>query len=178
VAAQKSPARLLITGNTFPIEVVIHAKGDKMKRLILISMIFILAACSAGGSELERNRQAWEGAGVSHYRMDLFLSCFCVFNELMPLAVEVKDGEVVSLADKDGIPISANDPLFEYFNTFATIDRLFAELEGAMGSADAGEITVKYDAALGFPAEASIDYIKEAVDDELYVTVSGFEQLP
>jgi hypothetical protein len=96
----------------------------------------------------------------------------------MPLAVEVKDGEVVSLADKDGNPISANDPLFEYFNTFATIDRLFAELEGAMGSADAGEITVKYDAALGFPAEASIDYIKEAVDDELYVTVSGFEQLP
>jgi hypothetical protein len=96
----------------------------------------------------------------------------------MPLTVEVQDGEVVSLTDKDGNPISADDPLFEYFNKFATIDRLFAELESATASVEAGDINVTYDEALGFPTEASIDYIKEAIDDELYVTVSGFEQLP
>ncbi|WKZ48888.1 MAG: DUF6174 domain-containing protein [Anaerolineales bacterium] len=149
-----------------------------MKKLILISMVFILAACSAGGSELERNRQTWQDAGVSHYRMDLSLSCFCVFNELMPLSVEVKDGKVVSLADKDGNPISADDPNYSFFVGLGTVDALFADLESAMKSPEAGDITVKYDAALGFPTEAQIDYIKEAVDDELYVTVSGFEQLP
>ncbi|MCC6299030.1 MAG: hypothetical protein IT314_07010 [Anaerolineales bacterium] len=149
-----------------------------MKKLLLVSMVLILAACSAGGSELERNRQTWQDAGISHYRMDLFLSCFCAFNDLMPLSVEVKDGEVVSMTDKDGNPISADDPNYSFFVGLATVDRLFAELESAMSGAEAGDIIVKYDAALGFPTEASIDYIKEAVDDELYVTVSGFEKLP
>jgi hypothetical protein len=37
---------------------------------------------------------------------------------------------------------------------------------------------VTYDATYGFPTEMSIDFIKEAADDELYFTVSGFEALP
>lgn len=149
-----------------------------MKKLILISLAFILAACSAGGSELERNRQTWEDAGISHYQFQLHLSCFCVFIDQMPLTVEALDGEVVSMTTVDGTPVSAGDPMYEFFVGLGTMDRLFAELESAAASPEAGEITVKYDAALGFPAEASIDYIKDAIDDELYITVSGFEQLP
>ncbi len=149
-----------------------------MKKLVLITLVLILAACSAGGSELEQNRQTWEDAGISHYRFDLHLSCFCVFIDQMPLTVEVQDGEVVSILTVDGTPVSADDPMHEFFVGLGTMDRLFDELESAMGSAEAGEITVKYDAALGFPTEASIDYIKEAIDDELYFTVSEFEQLP
>ena len=149
-----------------------------MKRLILVSMILILAACSAGGSELERNHQTWEGAGISRYRFKLFLSCFCPFNEQMPLTIEVQDGEVISMATVNGSPVAADDPQREYFDRFGTFDRLFAELEKAMAGKEAGEIIVKYDAKLGFPVEASIDYIKMAVDDELSITVSEFEQLP
>ncbi len=149
-----------------------------MKKIILTTLVFILAACSAGATDLERNRQTWEGAGVSHYRMDLFLSCFCVFNELMPLAVEVKDGEIVSLTDKHGNPVTDADPTYAYFVELGTVDALFAELEKASANPEAGEVTVTYDGTFGFPSEASIDYIKNAIDDELYVTVSGFEQLP
>jgi hypothetical protein len=149
-----------------------------MKKILLISMVFILAACSASGSELARNQQTWDKANISHYRFELTLSCFCAFNEQMPLTVEVQDGEVVSMAYADGQAVAADDPLREYFGKFATIDGLFAELETAMASADAGDIIVKYDATLGYPTEASIDYIKEAVDDELYITVAGFEALP
>lgn len=149
-----------------------------MKKSILILLAFILAACSAGGSELSRNQQKWEDANISHYQFELTLSCFCAFRDQMPLTIEVKDGEVVALAYADGRVVEAGDPMHEYFTGFATIDLLFAELESAMSSADAGDITVQYDESLGFPTQASIDYIKEAVDDELYITVAGFEQLP
>jgi len=149
-----------------------------MKKLILIVLAFILVACSAGGSELSRNQQKWEDANITHYRFELNISCFCAFRDQMPLTVEVKDGEVVALAYADGRVVEAGDPMHEYFTGFATIDLLFAELESAMISADAGDITVQYDESLGFPTQASIDYIKEAVDDELYITVAGFEQLP
>jgi hypothetical protein len=65
----------------------------------------------------------------------------------------------------------------ELFKKYETIDLIFAELEaGQHGAAD--EVTVKYDATYGFPTEATIDVIKEAVDDELYLTISNFEQLP
>ena len=149
-----------------------------MKRLILISLVFILAACSAGGSELSRNKQTWQDANISHYRFELNLSCFCAFRDQMPLTIEVKDGEVVSVKDASGTAVSTDDPNYQYFVELATIDRLFTELESVTGSADAGEVIVKYDSTLGYPTEASIDYIKEAVDDELYVTVSGLEALP
>jgi len=149
-----------------------------MKKLILISLVFILAACFAEPSELEYNRLNWEGAGISHYRFELNLSCFCAFRDQMPLTVEVQDGEVVSVTDATGTAVSADDPNYQYFVELATIDRLFAELESVTGSAGAGEVIVKYDSTYGYPTEASIDYIKEAIDDELYVSVSGFEQLP
>lgn len=149
-----------------------------MKKLILISLVFILAACSTGGSELSRNKQTWEDANISHYRFELNLSCFCAFRDQMPLTVEVKDDEVVSVTDVTGVSVSTDDPNYQYFVELATIDLLFAELESVTGSADAGKVIVKYDPTLGYPTEASIDYIKDAVDDELYVSVSGFEGLP
>jgi len=149
-----------------------------MKKLILILLVFILAACSAGGSELSRNQQKWQDAGISHYRIELNLSCFCAFRDQLPLTVEVKDGEVVSVIDATGIAVSADDPNYQYFVELATIDRLFTELESVTASADAGEVIVKYDPTYGYPTEASIDYIKEAIDDELYVSIAGFEKLP
>jgi len=149
-----------------------------MKKIILIPLIFILAACSAGGSELSRNKQTWENAGISHYRFELNLSCFCAFRDQMPLTVEVKDGEVVSMTAADGTPISSDDPNYQHFVDLGTIDRLFAELESVTGSAGAGEVIVTYDSTYGFPTEASIDYIKEAIDDELYVSIAGVEALP
>jgi len=149
-----------------------------MKKIILILLVFILAACSADGSELSRNQQTWEDANISHYRFELNLSCFCAFRDQMPLTVEVKDGEVVSMTAADGNAVSADDPNYQHFVDLGTIDRLFAELESVAGSANAGEVIVKYDPTLGYPTEASIDYIKEAIDDELYVSIAGFEKLP
>jgi len=95
----------------------------------------------------------------------------------MPATVEVQDGEVVSIVGADGESISTTDPLNEYVVRYATIDRLFSELNSdSVQGAD--KLTVTYDTTYGFPSDISIDYIELAADDELYLTVSAFEPLP
>jgi hypothetical protein len=76
---------------------------------------------------------------------------------------------------QNGNPIDPS--LTELFNKYATIDRVFAELKAGLNGA-ADEVTVKYDPTYGFPTEATIDVEKQATDDELYLTLSNFEQLP
>ena len=57
-----------------------------------------------------------------------------------------------------------------------TIDDLFEQLKSAQ--AEAEEVSVVYDTTYGYPSSIAIDHIKEAVDDEMYITVESFEVLP
>ncbi len=147
-----------------------------MRKLIYLFIALVLSACSLGGkSEIQRNQQKWQDAGISHYRYNLFVGCFCVFNEDMPLAIEVQDGKVVSMKYQSGKEVEASN--HELFDRYATIDLIFSELEADInGKAD--EVTVTYDPTYGFPAKVNIDFIKKAVDDEVALTVSNFEKLP
>ena len=151
-----------------------------MKKLILIVMAFILAACASANalgnqSEIEQNHEKWQDAGISHYRYHLAISCFCVFTQDMPLILEVRDGKVVSMEYQNGKEIDPS--LTELFEKYATIDRIFAELEAVLNGA-ADEVIAKYDPTYGFPTEVTIDVEKQATDDELYLTLSNFEKLP
>ena len=153
-----------------------------MRTLFFIVMALVLTACSAfagasgNQSEIEQNKEKWQDANISHYRYNLHLSCFCAFVENMPLVIEVQDGEVVSMEYQNGNEI---DPAIrqDLFEKYATIDRIFAELEADLNGA-ADKVTIEYDATYGFPTRADIDFIEEAIDDELYLTVSDFEALP
>jgi hypothetical protein len=158
-----------------------------MKKLLLVLLVIVLSACTtvanAGEpkSDVELAREKWEAANISHYRFELFISCFCIFNENMPLVLEVKDGEVVSMEFKNGKEI---DPQFiELFERYNTIEKLFAGIEKSFdfegddqGPAD--KVTVEYDATNGFPTKIDIDFIEQAIDDELYLSISSFEALP
>lgn len=158
-----------------------------MKKILLVLLVLVLSACSTVAnadepkSDLDLAREKWEAANISHYRFNLFISCFCIFNENMPLVIEVNNGEVVSMEFQNGKDI---DPQFlELFNRYATIDKLF---EGLATSFDfpgdeqgpAEKVTVEYDATNGFPTKIDIDFIEQAIDDELYLTISDFEALP
>ena len=151
-----------------------------MKKSILIVMMLILAACASvnalgNQSEVEKNQDKWQNAGISHYRYDLSISCFCIFTQDMPLKIEVQNGKVLSMQYKSGKEIDPS--LLELFNKYATIDRTFAELNAGLNGA-ADEVIAKYDPAYGFPTEVTIDVEKQATDDELYLTLSNFEKLP
>ncbi|MBL8101901.1 MAG: hypothetical protein JNM02_05175 [Anaerolineales bacterium] len=148
-----------------------------MKKFILLMLMVILTACSAAApTDLDRNRQTWQDAGVPHYRFDLFIGCFCVFRDHMPLAIEVQNGEIISMTKPDGTSVEMTDPSYELFAKYATIDRIFSELETGL-KGDADEVTVTYDATYGFPSEIYFDFIREAADDELSIQVSNFEAL-
>ena len=147
-----------------------------MRNLIFIFIVLALAACSMGSqTEIARNKEKWQDANITHYRYNLTLGCFCVFRQDMPLVIEVMDGKVVSMEYQNGNPIDATNR--EFFERFSTIDRIFSELEADLAGA-ADEVTVTYDPTYGFPVEVSIDYVKEATDDELYLTISDFQVLP
>ena len=151
-----------------------------MKKLILIVIALILAGCASAfalgsQSELEQNQEKWQDAGISHYRYDLSISCFCVFTQDMPLVIEVLDGKVLSMEYQNGNEIDPS--LLELFNRYATINRVFGEVKAGLNGA-ADEVVVKYDPTYGFPSEVTIDVEKQATDDELYLTLSNFEKLP
>jgi len=145
-----------------------------MKKIIMFALVFVLSACSLGAkSELQTNQDKWEKSGITHYRFDLFIGCFCAFRDKMPLHIEVKDGEVVSISYVDGTPAPTDD---EFFNRFATFERIFLDLQSGPAS-EADEITVEYDPTYGFPTIVNVDQIKLAMDDEYHLTVSSFEVL-
>lgn len=148
-----------------------------MKKIILITLIVMLAACSAGGSELSRNQQKWQDANITHYRFELSIGCFCAFRDQMPLTVEVRDEQIVHMATVDGTLVLDTDQNYEFYAPHATIDLLFAELDAALNDG-ADSVTVTYDSTYGFPTEIGIDYSQEIADEEAYYSISGFEKLP
>ena len=148
-----------------------------MKKIILLLLALVLAACSAGTkSEYDTNLEKWQNANIDHYRFSLSVICFCPFTDKMPLNIEVQNGEIVSMTYADGTPVPADDVQLEFFSRYATIDRLFSELKTDLDGA-ADEVTVTYDPTYGFPTQVNLDRIKAAIDDELAVIVSDFEAL-
>ncbi len=147
-----------------------------MKRVLLLVLTFLLAACSTT-SEYDQNLKKWQDADIAHYQFNLFIGCFCPFRDVMPLTIEVQNGEVVSITQADGVVVKATDPSYELFISVATVEGLFAQLDSSLnGGAD--EVLVTYDDAYGFPSTISIDQIKEAIDDEIAYQVDNFEVLP
>jgi hypothetical protein len=53
----------------------------------------------------------------------------------------------------------------------------FAQIREALDDPKAGKVAVRYDAHRGFPRRASIDRIKNAIDDEIAWTVDRFRPL-
>jgi hypothetical protein len=149
----------------------------KMRKILFVLLAVFMTGCAAlvGQASGEVSQQEkWQDANVPHYRYELGISCFCVFAQDMPLVIEVKDNQVVSMAYKSGKEI---DPaLLEQFQRYDTIDKLFAELEKAQKEAE--KVDVSYDKKYGFPIQITIDRAQQAADDELYLTVSNFEVLP
>lgn len=144
-----------------------------MKKIIYILLIFVLAACGGTSTEFDKNLMKWNESNVSHYQMQVSVSCFCPFGEVNPITVIVKDNQVLSMMGANGVEILDTDPLYATLMTYATIDNLFDWTGQAL--ADADEIEVSYNATYGFPNNISVDYITEAVDDEMWIEVTNFE---
>ncbi len=141
-----------------------------LNRFTLIVSIIILTACAATPkTPLVANREKWAAQGITHYSFNLHVGCFCAFRDQMPLAIEVKDGKVISITDSAGQSV---DQFAEIFDAYNTIEKLFNKLDEK-----ADKITVEYNAEQGYPQSIYIDYIEQAADDEISFTVSNFTVL-
>lgn len=147
-----------------------------MKKIIFMVLAFVLAACGGGvSSEFDQNAAKWNDASIRHYRMQVDVKCYCVFAQINPILVEVRDNQVVSMMGANGVEILDTDPLYANLMTYATVDNLFTWSGEALANADKIEIT--YDATFGFPTQVVVDYIAESIDDEISVNVLNFEVL-
>lgn len=146
----------------------------KKKTLLIVLLILALTLSACGAkSELGKNREKWDSMGVAHYRFELTISCFCPFMDVMPVTVEVKGGQIVSLTDVNGQPLS--EEFRASFEKAATVEGLFAVAEENLSNAD--QVDVTYDAKYGFPTSIVVDRIKMAVDDEIAYYVGAFKVL-
>ncbi|HVQ18182.1 MAG TPA: DUF6174 domain-containing protein [Actinomycetes bacterium] len=104
--------------------------------------------------------ERWKEQGLTDYTYLLSVGCFCP--ALMGVPVTVKGSSVI---DVDGKRYDADRSVIGFADTQPTIDGLFVELGQALEDAD--DVTVKYDKTTGVPSSIAIDWIKNAVDDEI-----------
>ena len=149
-----------------------------MKKTGLILLVFLIAFLSGcNGSQrrvLEQNRSLWESQAIHHYRFHLKVGCLCPWYNMMPLKVEVKNGEIVSMAASNGGDIS---PYLDTFRPHGTIESLFDTVDSAI-SKGVYKLAVQYDATYGFPASIVIDPSRMIMDDETGYYVTNVEILP
>ena len=140
------------------------------RRAWLVIMLGLGAGCSDGAftpqMELVAARSRWQAAGITSYDFDLQVSCFCIATALGPVTISVRNGHPSAIVSTDSG--TAVDSL--YFQDYLTVDRLFASLERSISGKPAA-FTASYDAAFGFPREASIDGNAQIADDELGLRV-------
>ena len=140
--------------------------------LTIFVLLLALTAC-ADKTELRENQQKWASQNISHYKFNLTISCMCPWEGIQPFAVEVKDGQVISITDKNGQPISAS--YADTFNNAASIEKLFAILDRAIGSAS--EVNVEYNPDYGYPTKIGIIYNKTITDNGIGYYVKNLEVL-
>jgi hypothetical protein len=142
--------------------------------LWLAAVSALLAGCNIldgddPEGELEERRQAWHALGITDYTYDFVRTCFCGGPTARTLRVVVRSNQIVSVTDVQ----TGSPPQFMPAGWAGTIDDLFLELRREIDRG-ADKVEMGFDRTFHFPAQVTIDRIKNAIDDEMAVTLSNF----
>lgn len=119
---------------------------------------------------LRAARARWQSSGIDSYEMTVRRVCYCGFVD--PVRITVENGVVVSRTfASTGAPLPAT-----YGDLYPDVPGLFAIVEHA--ATDADDLETTFDATYGFPSEISIDWEKNAVDDEVTYRTETFTITP
>jgi hypothetical protein len=148
-------------------------RARRLTQSVLLAGLLVAAGCDTFSDpdddladDLRRAEARWTRASVLDYQVVVRNSCFCGYTR--PVRLTVSDGVVVSKVDAE-----TGEPAPPFANA-RDIPELFDLIRDALAR-DAYSLNVTYDADYGFPVQINIDYIGNAVDDELNVSVSGFQ---
>ncbi len=138
-------------------------------------------------SELDFNSQRWNTAGIEEYTFFLQWGCLCGVEVFTPMLVSVK-GDVIERAiylnsfveprpGKDGriveVPAGTTVPEDVQQHSVKAVPGLFDFIADAIDRR-ADDIRVRYHPELGYPLEASVNYLFKHLDDEISFTIREF----
>lgn len=146
-----------------------------MKKFLFPAFLLILLTIWIIRSDYSHNRFKWFNSHITHYRMDFSIGNYWMDGPEMPVTVEVRYWQIVSMTAADGTKILKTDKDYEYLASYATVNRLFSTIQRASITADT--VNVQYDETYGFPVSISIDSNRNMQDDEMSYRVSNFEVL-
>lgn len=119
---------------------------------------------------LERSRDRWHDQLVHTYRHMLTMGCECIGGFTGPVVIEVTDRQITSL-----VPVREDvDVPEEQWSSFHTVESLYELIDTAIDQR-AYRFDVRYHPLLGYPAQISLDFDQQVVDDELLIQVSDLE---
>ena len=143
--------------------------------VVAIVGVVLLSTCNASQRKaFKQNRSLWESQTIHHYSFNLKIGCNCPWYDLMPLTVEVQNGEIVSMVASNGEDIT---PYLDTFRSHGTIENLFNRVDSAT-SVCMYKLEVQYDATYGFPTSIIIDPYRMITDDAIGYYVTNFAVLP
>lgn len=148
-----------------------------LQRTFLAAALLVLTACGDGFlastrfvTSLRAARARWASSGIDSYELTVRRLCFCGFVE--PVRVKVVNGAIVSRT-----VVTTGEPVPELFASYyPDVPGLFAIVEEAANEAD--DLDTEFDPNYGYPAEISIDWWENAVDDEVVYLAETFTITP
>lgn len=136
-----------------------------MRALVLVAVIAaVTSGCSVVGidtgteADLKDERRAWVAQNHRNYTYEYERLCFC--GDVRPVIITVQNDVVSSVVIKE-----TGEPVTHFLDAYMTITKLYDYLIDAADRAD--EMDVRFDEAKHIPIFADIDFIKNAIDDEL-----------
>jgi hypothetical protein len=139
-------------------------------RLTAALVLGLVVACRDATGPDEREFQSaralWQSHAVANYDYTLRRECFCPMEVTQPMRVQVRGGAVTSATSvATGAAIDVQH--------VKTVDQIFSEIEGTLSNGKV--LGASYDATFGFPVEARLDRIVNAIDDEGNYFISDFQ---
>jgi hypothetical protein len=122
-----------------------------------------VAFVDAEHAALAHARARWKRAGLRDYRFRLRVSCFCP-GAGKRHTITVRNGKAHGSSQVEKL--------------VDTVAKMFREIEKTLDDPRAGDVTVRYDPARGYPRKVSLDRIKAAIDDELSWTADRVRAAP
>jgi len=147
-----------------------------MFQKIFLPLIFIFAfiSCSSDDDftdELNANRLLWQSSQIKDYTLNERISCFC--GGLLSWDVFVLNS-IKDRVEFDETQLPSNQIYDDIFNNSRTVEESFDFIESLL-SQNVASLNVEYDDVYGFPNHISIDYVANAVDDEISYIYTSFE---
>ena len=150
-----------------------------MMRILVFAGALLLAACDEAAlptgpqpgsgtaqQQLAAARVRWSATRPRDYEYTFQQLCFCPTEIVAPVRFEVSGGT-------GNLVTPVMERFRATFERYSTVEKLFDEIQTIIDREPAA-LTIEYDPQYAYPRALSVDYLRNAVDDEWSFTVSLF----